>query len=89
VEVDRRPITAKRVRALEFTIVLQAGDTEVTFVFDVAHYDAVGEIVKPRRRRQISEFQRQKARERMIEYNRRTPVPDASRAEMAHAEAVP
>src|SRR5262249_13624280 len=60
VEVDGRPWTAKALATLP-------GDTETTFAFDVSRFDAVAQIVRPRKRRQVSEAERQ----RLAELSRR------------------
>jgi hypothetical protein len=60
VMVDYRPITAKRLSELGVCKLYQDGDHEKTFLFDVADFDTVAEIVKPRRKRQVSEQERQR-----------------------------
>ena len=62
--VGRRP-TVKRLAALGLKQI-QDGD-ESTFVFDVMKFDDVAAIVKPRRRRRVSEAERQ----RLAELSRR------------------
>ena len=63
--VGRRP-TAKRLAALNLKQV-QDGDTEAAFVFDIMQLEAVAALVKPRRRRRVSE----KERTRLAELSRK------------------
>jgi hypothetical protein len=58
VDVDGRPMTAKRVGALPGVMLHQDGDSEMTLLFPVDLFDAVAEIVLPRRRRRLSEERR-------------------------------
>ena len=58
VDVDYRPITAKRVAALDGVTLHQDGDWEKTFLFHVDLFDEVAKLVKPRRRRRLTEQQR-------------------------------
>src|SRR5262249_6974448 len=60
VQVDGRPLTAKRLLSLPGVRLLQDGDWERTFRFDVAQFSEVAAIVLPRRRRQISDAERQR-----------------------------
>jgi hypothetical protein len=60
VMVDGRPKLASQLRRLACCTVLQDGDEESTFGFDVNHFPEVAAIVLPRRRRQISEAERQR-----------------------------
>ncbi|MFH1923803.1 MAG: hypothetical protein ABIP48_28425 [Planctomycetota bacterium] len=55
----RGPV-ANRLKALPFTTVAQEGDDGVNVLFDVAHFDQVAEIMKPRLRRRLSPEQRQR-----------------------------
>ena len=48
--------------------VAQDGDDGVTVLFDVEDFEAVAEIMKPRKRRRLSEEQKQKAVERLRPY---------------------
>src|SRR6516162_1536222 len=57
VEIDHRPITAKKVAAIPGVIIYQHGDHEKTFLFPVALFDQVAAIVRPRRKRHLSEKQ--------------------------------
>jgi hypothetical protein len=60
VEIDYRGPTARAVGALPGVRCHQDGDNEKTFVFHVDLFDQVAAIVKPRRRRVVSEEQRQR-----------------------------
>jgi len=52
--VDGRPKVASQLRRLPCCSVLQDGDGESTFLFDVTHFPEVAAIVLPRRRRRAS-----------------------------------
>jgi hypothetical protein len=54
-ECDYAYCTAKKVAAIPGVRLWQDGDREKTFLFDVALFDQVVAIVKPRRRRHLSE----------------------------------
>lgn len=51
VEIDGRPGVAKQVAAIPGVRVFQWGERERTLHFDVALFDRVAEIVRPRKRR--------------------------------------
>jgi hypothetical protein len=68
VEVDGRPILAKRVAAIPGVVLHQGGDREMTFLFPVALFDRVAELVQPRRRRRLSPEQRETNRTRLARY---------------------
>jgi hypothetical protein len=59
IEVDRRPSIAAKLTALEDIRLHQDGDTEKTFLFDVSLFERVARIVKPKRRRMLTESQLQ------------------------------
>jgi len=67
VEVDRRPSIAAKLRGIEGLKLHQDGDNETTFLFDVALFEQVAEVVKPRRKRQVSDERRQE----LVSYGRR------------------
>jgi hypothetical protein len=67
VEVDRRPSIAAKLQALAGVKLHQDGDIERTFLFDVSLFDQVAQIVKPRRRRRLTD----KQRETLLKYGRR------------------
>jgi len=60
VEVEGRRVTANRLRQLNCTTTYQEGDNFLTVTFDAADFDEVAAVVKPRRRRQVSEAERQR-----------------------------
>ncbi len=61
--VDGHPNVAGVLRRLRCCQVHQDGDFgELTVVFDVADFDKVAAIMKPRRRRQVSEEERERLR---------------------------
>lgn len=68
VEVDGHSKLAARVAALPGVRAHQWGDQERTLLFPVALFDQVAAIVRPRRRRVLTEEQRQAARERLAAY---------------------
>jgi hypothetical protein len=59
---------AKRLKALPFTTVAQDGDDGANVVFPVEHFEEVAAIMKPRRRRRLSERQWAAAVERLRKY---------------------
>ena len=79
VEVDHRPITAKKLAALDDVVLVQDGDNEKTFAFPLSMFDAVAELVLPRRKRRLTDDQKQKAGERLKAYQFQPRGPDAPR----------
>lgn len=75
VEIDGRPITARKLVDSGVCELHRDGDHEKTFTFDVRDFAAVAAIVHPRRRRQVSQEQREAARQRMLILNARMPSP--------------
>ncbi len=65
VEVDSRPITARRLLESGVCTLCQDGICEKTLTFDVADFDIVAAIVKPKRRRQLTEEQKKAAIENL------------------------
>ena len=59
IEVDRRPSIAAKLTALNGLRLHQDGDVERTYLFDLSLFDQVAEIVKPRKRRILTETQLQ------------------------------
>jgi hypothetical protein len=59
VEVDCRPSIAAKVAAIDGVTLRQDGATEKTFHFDVSLFERVAQIVKPRKRRLLTETQLQ------------------------------
>lgn len=62
----RGPIS-NRVKALPFTKIAQDGDDGSTYTFPADHFEAVAEIMVPKRRRQWTEEQREELRQLAIE----------------------
>ena len=87
VEVEGRPIIRKRLNALACTTPHQQGDNFGAFRFQVDHFDAVAEIVLPRKRRQLSEDQRRKSAERLREYQYQSRTSDAESGPVIDATA--
>jgi len=73
------PVIAKKLARLVCCEVWQEGDQELTVLFDVADFDAVAQILKPRRRRRLTPAQRQAASERLKQF----------RFSASHARAIP
>jgi hypothetical protein len=63
VEVNRRPSIAAKLMALPGVRLHQDGETEKTFLFDVSLLDQVARIVRPRRKRTVSEERRRELAE--------------------------
>ena len=59
IEVDRRPSIAAKLAAMEGVKLRQDGDTEKTFLFDARLFDQVAQVVKPRKRRLLTDTQLQ------------------------------
>ena len=59
-EVEGRRVTANRLRQLDCTTTYQEGDSFLAVTFHAADFDEVAAIVKPRRRRQVSDAERQR-----------------------------
>ena len=68
VEVEGRPIIRNRLAALDCTTVHQKGDNFGAFRFHVDDFDAVAEIVLPRKRRQVSEAEKERLRNLSAEH---------------------
>jgi len=66
--IECKAPTAKKLLALPGLHLNQDGETERTLVFDVTTFDAVAEIVKPRRRRILTEQQKVAHAERIRAY---------------------
>ena len=59
-EVEGRRVTANRLRQLDCTTTYQEGDSFLAVTFHAADFDEVAAIMKPRRRRQVSDAERQR-----------------------------
>jgi hypothetical protein len=55
---DKAGGIAKRLKSLSFTTVAQDGTDGANIVFDVEYFDQVASIMKPRKRRRLSEAQK-------------------------------
>jgi hypothetical protein len=73
VEVDGRPGLVKKLVAIPGVELWQDGDGEKTFVFDVARFEAVAAVVRPRKRRRLPEGQRRACTRRLA--RARAPAP--------------
>ena len=73
VEVDGRPGLVKRLLAIPGVELWQDGDGETTFRFDVARFEAVAAVVRPRKRRRLPEGQRRACARRLA--RARSPAP--------------
>ena len=73
VEVDGRPGLVKKLVAIPGVELRQDGDGEKTFRFDVARFEAVAAVVRPRKRRRLPEGQRRACARRLA--RARAPAP--------------
>ena len=73
VEVDGRPGLVKKLAAIPGVELWQDGDGETTFRFDVARFEAVAAVVRPRKRRRLPEGQRRACARRLA--RARSPAP--------------
>jgi hypothetical protein len=87
VEVEGRAITRNRLRELDCTTTVQDGDGFLAVTFDVADFDKVAAIVKPRRKRTMSAENRERKRRQMIEFNQQKTLPTRVNGAPSHAEA--
>lgn len=73
VEVDGRPILKRKLAGLACTTIIQDGDGGFgSFAFAVEDFEAVADLVKPRRRRRMTERQRAAAASRLRPFRFRT-----------------
>ena len=77
-EIEGRPRTARRLRELPCTEVFPDGNNDLAVTFDARDFEKVAELIKPRRRRRVSEENRRKASERMRRLNQQKPSPGRS-----------
>ncbi len=80
---------AKRLKALEFTIVAQDGSDGVNVIFPVDRFDEVATVMKPRRRRRLSEQRRQKLLKASQNYWFKPGSQSAGAAPESHPGVVP
>lgn len=64
VECDYHPGLGRRLRDLGL-VLSQGGDQEKTFLFPMERFEEVAAIVKPKKKRQLTEEQRKMAQERL------------------------
>jgi len=60
--------TARKLAALDFTTVWQDGDDGMTILFPLERFPEVAALMRPKRRRQMTEEQRRAAVERLAKY---------------------
>jgi len=65
---DKAGPVVNRLKALPFATVAQDGSDGANIVFDVVHFNQVAEIMKPRRRKRLSEEQKRANAERLRQY---------------------
>jgi len=82
--VECKTGTARKLMAVPGVTVHQQGDTECTLLFDLAIFDAVAAIVKPRRRRKWSDEKRQAMRKHL--FKPKSPFPRAKKGPRTHPE---
>ena len=82
---------ANKVFAILGTEVAQCGDDGWNVTFDVDLFDQVAELVKPRRRKQVSEAERQRLAEMSREYSpfRKSPISEAPETHLESLQTVP
>ena len=76
IELEKHPGIARRVGKLGCTSLHQEGDDFACFLFDASDFDLVAAIVKPKRRRRVSEANREAARQRMLKFHQRSHLQD-------------
>ena len=69
VATKKRGGIARRLADLPFTTVTQDGDDGMNLTFELEHFDTVAEIVRSRRRRQMSDEQRAAAAEHLRQFH--------------------
>jgi hypothetical protein len=82
--VECKTATAKRLAALPGVTRHQQGDTEWTLLFNLAAFDAVAAIVKPRKRRKWSDDKRQAMRKHL--FKPKSPFPRPKKGPRTHPE---
>ena len=65
---DRAGPTARKLAALDFATVHQDGSDGMTVLFPVERFPEVATLMHPKRRRRMTEEQRQAATERLAKY---------------------
>jgi hypothetical protein len=68
VSTNRRGAITDRIRSLPFVEVVQDGSDGINATFPLDRFDEVAEIVRPKRRRRLSESQRQASIDRLRPY---------------------
>lgn len=85
--VDSRPITANRLVESGICQLVQDGDHEKTFLFDVSDFDQIAAIVNPRKRRQVSEEERQRLATMGVQTRFQSRRTERSQRAPTHSEA--
>lgn len=67
---NNRGIIANRLKEMACVEVLQDGTDGVNVAFDVQDFARLAEIMQPRKRRQLTEEQKQKCKERFAKYRK-------------------
>jgi hypothetical protein len=81
VEVDGRAVTAGKLWSSDACTLHQDGDHQKTFTFDVSDFQVVAAIVMPRRKRRLTEAQKQAAAARLAKYQFRSEPCSPARSE--------
>ncbi|WP_339908271.1 hypothetical protein [Symmachiella dynata] len=68
IELRNHPHVSRKLKESGCCMVHQEGDGEVSMLFPVEHFETVAEIVKPHRRPRMSDEEREKAIERLSQY---------------------
>ena len=85
--VDGHPNVAGLLRRLKCCHVCQDGDDGITVLFGAADFAQVAKVMKPRRRRQMTEEQKRIAAERLAKYAFRPARQNAAEGQTALAMA--
>lgn len=88
-EVAGRPVTANRLRRLACTTTIQEGDHFLAVTFDVSDFGTVAAFLKPRRRCQVSQAERERLKGLSAEHGFGSQMhqPDRSQRAVAPPDA--
>jgi hypothetical protein len=86
VEVDGHKRVKAKLRRLGCCQLHQDGHNFGAFIFDAKDFDTVAKILRPHRKRQLSDEQREGLRDRMRIMNAQTPIKPGVDAATTHSE---
>jgi hypothetical protein len=89
IEVEGRAPTRNLLHGLGCTTTCQEGDNFLSVTFDVSDFDDVARVVQPRKRRRLTEQQKQEAVERLAGYQfgSQSRTSERSQRPVTHPEA--